>query len=237
MAVVEQEGKWAFDVGDSVWVETPHTMHQQEGQIIDRFVCQDSWRFGGGMLGKRIYVVRITHEIGRHNLYLSLDQKGVKMTKVTMKDFPEPVKEEAAGVWEHIQERAACERKKALEKYGEEAVLDGGHPEYNVFEYALNEVVGLIRYGDMMIHRVRAWKEDWKGPEWVLEDSLAMAYDVEAQAKELSITLLTLSLMAAAGGKEQGTKTEYPLPGVLSIHYLMADRDKAERAYKDGEEE
>jgi hypothetical protein len=52
--------------------------------------------------------------------------------------------------------RAAQEREKAVRKYGEIALLPGGDPDRDIFDYTLNECVGLLRYAEMMENRVKA---------------------------------------------------------------------------------
>lgn len=47
-------------------------------------------------------------------------------------------------------QRVQGERDKAIEKYGAQAVLPGGAPEREVHDYAINELVGLIRYAEMI---------------------------------------------------------------------------------------
>lgn len=42
---------------------------------------------------------------------------------------------------------------RAVEKYGPEARSPGGHPEREVFDYAFNEMAGMVRYCDMMLAR------------------------------------------------------------------------------------
>jgi hypothetical protein len=50
-------------------------------------------------------------------------------------------------------QRRAQERKKALEKYGSDALLPGGRPSFDILDFAINEIVGLDRYGEMIENR------------------------------------------------------------------------------------
>lgn len=50
--------------------------------------------------------------------------------------------------------REAREREKAVRKYGEIALRPSGHPDYDVLDYVANELVGLVRYGEMVGARV-----------------------------------------------------------------------------------
>lgn len=48
------------------------------------------------------------------------------------------------------------ERQKAIEKYGEAGLAPGGNSEYDIIDYAINEIVGLHRYAEMISARVDA---------------------------------------------------------------------------------
>jgi hypothetical protein len=52
-----------------------------------------------------------------------------------------------------VELRQEREQIKAKEKYGEIALLPGGHPDYDILDYTINELVGLIRYGQMIMAR------------------------------------------------------------------------------------
>lgn len=62
-------------------------------------------------------------------------------------------------VSDSVQARMERERAKAIEKYGEIALLPGGHPDYDILDYAINEVVGLHRYGEMLMARADEHRE------------------------------------------------------------------------------
>lgn len=49
-----------------------------------------------------------------------------------------------------FEERRAGERRKALAKYGETALVAEGRPDLDVLDYLINELIGLIRYGEMI---------------------------------------------------------------------------------------
>jgi NTP pyrophosphatase (non-canonical NTP hydrolase) len=55
-----------------------------------------------------------------------------------------------------VKRRTDIEREKCVAKYGLAGLAPGGDPNRDVFDYAINELVGLIRYGEMMEHRLRA---------------------------------------------------------------------------------
>lgn len=58
---------------------------------------------------------------------------------------------------QEYEARLEGERRKAREKYGEEAVTNlGGRPDVDVTDYLINELVGLNRYAEMLEFRMRA---------------------------------------------------------------------------------
>lgn len=63
-------------------------------------------------------------------------------------DKPSPVAIEFAA-------RREREIKKAVAKYGETALLPAGHPELDVIDYAINELVGFTRYAEMLEARFK----------------------------------------------------------------------------------
>lgn len=65
---------------------------------------------------------------------------------------------DAKGEW---IDRADREYEKAREKYGEEALVPGGHPDYDILDYVINEVVGLYRYGEMLMERGKTYPPEF----------------------------------------------------------------------------
>lgn len=83
--------------------------------------------------------------------------------------------------------RMGRERAKALAKYGEDALLPGGNPAYDILDYTINEVVGLHRYADMIVARVNAH------PEWRDGDRLGLlsiAYSMRAFSGDIGTRLI-----------------------------------------------
>lgn len=62
-----------------------------------------------------------------------------------------------------FEARRDQERAKALAKYGEDAVLPAGHPDLDVLDYCINELVGLPRYGQMIQARHRMMLDTMEG--------------------------------------------------------------------------
>jgi len=54
------------------------------------------------------------------------------------------------SVIEEFEARHEKERAKALRKYGPDALVPGGRPDYDVLDYTVGELVGLVRYGEMI---------------------------------------------------------------------------------------
>lgn len=59
----------------------------------------------------------------------------------------------SAGVNMERHERKRKEREKALVKYGQEALAPGGRAEFDILDFLISEVVGLDRYGEMVVNR------------------------------------------------------------------------------------
>ena len=60
-----------------------------------------------------------------------------------------------------VKSRLKRDLQKAVMKYGDKALEPEGDPTRDIFDYAINELCGLIRYGQMMINIVdRLEKED-----------------------------------------------------------------------------
>ncbi len=81
--------------------------------------------------------------------------------------------ENGAPPVDSVQIRMNQEKVKALKKYGPDAWQPGGNPAYDIIDYAINEVVGLHRYAEMIQNRVDA-HEDW--PEETRANIRHLAY-------------------------------------------------------------
>lgn len=62
-------------------------------------------------------------------------------------------KSDEQRAFEEFARRVGGEVEKALQKYGEIALVPAGHPDYDIFDYLINELVGMQRYGEMVIAR------------------------------------------------------------------------------------
>lgn len=59
-----------------------------------------------------------------------------------------------------LQRRREAEAEKAARKYGVAGLAPGGNPELDVLDYAIGEVAGLRRYGEMIDTRAKDWPPD-----------------------------------------------------------------------------
>lgn len=60
---------------------------------------------------------------------------------------------------EEFARRQDGEMEKAIAKYGEVALSPIGHPDYDIFDYLINELVGLKRYGEMVSARAELMRQ------------------------------------------------------------------------------
>lgn len=103
-----------------------------------------------------------------------------------------------------VERRYLREREKAERKYGRHAGnLPGGDPERDVTDYALNELVGLIRYGEMIQARAR------RAPESAVKSrAAAIAARIRRVGMSLGAELAELREELREAGLLQGD-TEY----------------------------
>lgn len=78
------------------------------------------------------------------------------------------------------------ERDKAIRKYNLVALLPGGDPDRDVYDYAINEWIGLLRYAEMCEARLRAMDL----PETLREDALSVCRQMAASASRHAIDLI-----------------------------------------------
>lgn len=84
-----------------------------------------------------------------------VDPKEQKIVDDAFKPFPAYDKHKAWDLSKiELADRREKEITKAREKYGEIALSRAGHPDYDVLDYAINELVGLLRYAEMINNRV-----------------------------------------------------------------------------------
>lgn len=90
-----------------------------------------------------------------------------------------------------ITDRIYRECQEALEKYGEDALRPDGNPNLDIFDYTINELVGLMRYGEMLTNRAS-----------VIIDSLDESYQHGQQAYNVAVSTVKLGDEIAQKGLE-----------------------------------
>lgn len=92
--------------------------------------------------------------------------------------------------------RQQAERAKALKKYGPDALLPAGRPDLDILDYAINELVGFIRYAQMIQARHEMMldlMEDLpKKTRELLRDGISFARELEAFAARYGIDAVSL---------------------------------------------
>lgn len=92
--------------------------------------------------------------------------------------------------------RKAQEREKALRKYGPDALLPAGHPEWDLLDFAINELVGLVRYGEMLEARheeMAAYLEEVpKGTVALCKDGVALSRELATLSSRYAFDLIAL---------------------------------------------
>lgn len=91
------------------------------------------------------------------------------------------------AVLHEFRQRRAQERAKAQQKYAAVGQLPGGDPARDVFDYAINELVGLLRYAEMMEHRLATYQDV---PAHQMDTAMAVCRQLSAAASRYAIDLI-----------------------------------------------
>lgn len=109
---------------------------------------------------------------------------------------------------DEVKRRQADEREKAIRKYGEAALAPGGRPDFDVMDFAANELVGLIRYGEMIAARSKEcldlMEELPRGARPALKDAVALGKVISARGEALAVDLMAIRLALKAAGLHLG---------------------------------
>lgn len=92
-----------------------------------------------------------------------------------------------------FEDRATREAEKAVEKYGDDAALETGHPDKDIHDYAINELVGLVRYGEMIVARHKMF--DQLGNGRIVREiraGIRLGQQIQEAARELGEDLIAL---------------------------------------------
>lgn len=110
------------------------------------------------------------------------------------------------------EDRRAAEQAKAVRKYGDDALLPAGRPDLDIADYALNELVGLVRYAQMLEARHQMMLDVMEGlpraTRQALKETVAFARVLESQAGHLAFELIGLRQRLKARGLHLGLTEE-----------------------------
>src|SRR6266700_1483395 len=104
-------------------------------------------------------------------------------------DAMNPIKFRPQATLEY-EDRKAGEHAKAVAKYGQEAAdAPSGNPAFDVMDFAINELVGLDRYGEMIAARAREcldlMEELPRGTRVVLRDAIVLGEEIRRDGRQL----------------------------------------------------
>lgn len=108
------------------------------------------------------------------------------------------------------RDRYDRERQKAREKYGQEAAdKPAGNWDLDVFDYLINELVGLNRYGELVHNRVRMLKDADMMPSKLARALIACGHEIQQGSSLLAVPMIAHRQMMKNLGISLGC-TEYP---------------------------
>jgi hypothetical protein len=101
-----------------------------------------------------------------------------------------------------IQERAKAEleariegeKRKAIEKYGDQSQEPCGAPEKDIFDYAINELVGLVRYGKMTSNRTQLMQKTGVIHRRLAQRGVYVGEDIASNGYNLALALISFRL-------------------------------------------
>jgi hypothetical protein len=92
-----------------------------------------------------------------------------------------------------FEDRATREAEKAVEKYGDDAALETGHPDKDITDYAINELVGLVRYGEMIEARMKMFDQlENRAIVREIRAGIALGQQISEAGRELGEQLIAL---------------------------------------------
>lgn len=108
--------------------------------------------------------------------------------------------------------RRVAEQAKAVRKYGGDAMLPTGHPDLDIADFTINELVGLVRYAQMLEARHQMMLDVMEGQSRVvrqaLKEMVAFARVLESQAGHLAFEAIGLRQRLKAQGLHLGDTEE-----------------------------
>ena len=91
-------------------------------------------------------------------------------------------------VLSEFRARRAAERAKCIRKYGIDGLAPGGDPARDVIDYAINELVGLIRYAEMLEHRLKGLGL----PETLADEAFSVCRQIAAAGSRHGLDLIDI---------------------------------------------
>jgi hypothetical protein len=107
-----------------------------------------------------------------------------------------------------VDRKIEIERNKCITKYGEAGLLPGGDPARDVFDYAANELIGLMRYSEMMRHRLLAFESETGRHVRGAITLTTLHRDARAYAESVLAIRREMLDMGATLGAPEGNVTE-----------------------------
>jgi hypothetical protein len=93
------------------------------------------------------------------------------------------------------------ERNKAMQKYGLEGLAPGGDPARDAFDYAINELVGMVRYAEMCEARLRGYADL---PASFTDEAVAVCRAMSASASRHAFDLIAVRQKLQRRGVDLG---------------------------------
>jgi|GEM_PF-6259503 len=97
------------------------------------------------------------------------------------------------------QKRLEREKAKAREKYGDACTDPLGNLEYDAQDYAINELVGMDRYAEIVIARAELYNKN---------DGISLGETIRMKVRELAMQLIAYRMSLLEGGINLG-RPEY----------------------------
>jgi len=103
-------------------------------------------------------------------------------------------------------ERREREIAKAVRKYGDTALLPAGHPELDVIDYAINELVGFARYAEILEARFKMIEQLIRRREVgrIARDGIGQARQLFAMSGQRAFDLIEIRQQLKAQGLHLG---------------------------------
>lgn len=105
---------------------------------------------------------------------------------------------------EELDARIERERQKAISKYGEHSQDPCGAAEKDIFDYAVNELVGLVRYGKMVSNRTQLMQKTDVIHRKLAEQGVYVGEEIASNGYHLALALIRFRMELKALGLHLG---------------------------------